>query len=52
MTEASAAGISGTPAFLVGTVDGTGKVTVVKALSGAQSYEAFRAAIDEVLARK
>lgn len=46
--EAAAAGISGTPSFVVGrTVDGAVEGTVI---SGAQSYAAFAARIDALLA--
>lgn len=46
--EAAAAGISGTPSFVVGrTVDGAIEGTVI---SGAQSYAAFAARIDALLA--
>lgn len=49
MTEAAAAGITGTPGFLIGTIDAKGKITVVKVLSGAQPFAAFKAALDEIL---
>ena len=52
MAEGQKAGISGTPAFLLGFFEPDGKVKAVKKLSGAQPYPAFKAAIDELLAPK
>ena len=46
--DATAAGINGTPGFIVGTVDSEGNVTG-KIISGAQPYSAFEAAIAEAL---
>jgi len=43
-TEGSASGVSGTPAFLVGTRDGTGQLLV-----GAQPYATFKSTIDALL---
>jgi protein-disulfide isomerase len=41
--------INGTPMFLIGkTPAGAGPMTIAKVVEGAQPYEAFRAAIDEV----
>jgi protein-disulfide isomerase len=46
-------GISGTPAFLIGrTPSGKEPMKVSKFVEGAQSYEAFQKAIDEVMAEK
>jgi protein-disulfide isomerase len=46
-------GISGTPVFLIGrTPAGAGPVKVSKIVEGAQPYEAFQKAIDEVLAQR
>ena len=45
--------INGTPMFLIGrTAEGGQAVTIQKAIEGAQPYEVFRAAIDEVSAGK
>jgi protein-disulfide isomerase len=45
-------GASGTPAFFLGLHDkATQKVTIVSALAGAQPFEVFARAIDEVLAK-
>ena len=52
MREAGAAGITGTPAFLLGTTDDAGKLTVAPILSGAQSYLSFKSVIDELLTKK
>jgi protein-disulfide isomerase len=51
MVEASAAGVTGTPSFLVGVIQpGDGRVRVVKKLVGARPYEDFKAALDGALA--
>jgi protein-disulfide isomerase len=42
-------GITGTPAFLLGTMTSGGKVRVVKKIVGALPFAVFKAAIDEVL---
>jgi protein-disulfide isomerase len=42
-------GITGTPSFLIGVVQPNGSVKVVKKLVGAQSYAAFKSAIDSIL---
>lgn len=52
MAEGQKAGITGTPAFLLGFVEGNGKVKAVKMVKGAQPYPAFKAAIDELLSSK
>ena len=52
MAEGQKAGITGTPAFLLGFIEPDGKVKAVKKLSGAQPYTAFKAAIEELLAPK
>ena len=49
IADAGAAGITGTPAFLVGIVQPDGRVKVVKKLSGAKPYAEFKAAIDSAL---
>lgn len=50
IVDAGNAGISGTPSFLIGTVQPNGTVKVVKKLVGAKSYDDFKAALDAVLA--
>ena len=49
MAEGQKAGITGTPAFLLGFIQSDGKVRVVKKIVGAQPYRIFKAAIDEIL---
>lgn len=49
MAEGQKAGVSGTPAFLLGFVESDGKVKATKKLVGAQPYASFKAAIDEML---
>lgn len=49
MAEAQKAGITGTPAFLLGFIEPDGKVKAVKKISGAQPYSAFKEAIEELL---
>lgn len=49
IADAGAAGITGTPAFLVGVIQPDGRVKVVRKLSGARPYADFKAAIDSVL---
>ena len=49
--QATELGATGTPTFLIGLWDrATSQVTVVRGLSGAQPYEVFAKALDEVLA--
>lgn len=50
LTEAQAAGITGTPTFLLGFAEGGGKVKVVRRIQGAQPYPVFKAAIEGLLA--
>jgi protein-disulfide isomerase len=51
VADAGAAGITGTPTFLVGVIQpGDGRVKVVKKLVGAKPYAEFKAAIDGLLA--
>jgi predicted DsbA family dithiol-disulfide isomerase len=52
MAEGQKAGITGTPAFLVGYSEGSGKVKAVKKIVGAQPYAAFKSTIDELLSSK
>jgi protein-disulfide isomerase len=49
-SEAVRVGFSGTPGFLVGTVDASGQVHAVRRLYGANPYSLFQSAIDDVLA--
>jgi protein-disulfide isomerase len=48
----SKAGITGTPAFLLGYMTSDGRVKAVKKMVGAAPYANFKAAIDEVLSSK
>jgi predicted DsbA family dithiol-disulfide isomerase len=51
MSEASKAGIRGTPSFLIGLTDPKdSKVTATKMLRGAVPYAQFQSALDELLA--
>ncbi len=52
MSEAQAAGVTGTPSFFIGVSDASGKVKAPWALKGAQAYAAFKATIEELLAEK
>jgi predicted DsbA family dithiol-disulfide isomerase len=47
---AEAIGLTGTPAFLIGIVE-PGGVRATKVLRGAQPFQEFAAALDELLAR-
>ena len=44
--------VNGTPMFLLGKTSKDSKVTIAKVIEGAQPYEAFKMAVDEVLAGK
>lgn len=44
--------INGTPMFLLGKTSPDSKITIAKVIEGAQPYEAFKMAADEVLAGK
>ena len=44
--------ISGTPMFLVGRTSPDSKLTVAKVIEGAQPFEAFKTAVDEMLGAK
>jgi protein-disulfide isomerase len=46
---ANSAGISGTPSFLIGTVQPNGSVKVTNKLVGAKPYAEFKSAIDKLL---
>lgn len=48
--EGSRAGVSGTPFFFIGVTQKDGTVKVLNRLSGAQPFEAFKTAIDTLLA--
>jgi protein-disulfide isomerase len=44
--------VTGTPMFLLGRSSGDSKITVARVVEGAQPYEAFKTAVDEILAGK
>jgi protein-disulfide isomerase len=45
--------VSGTPTFIIGTLDAQGKVmSVKKTVVGASAFEAFKAALDPLLAAR
>ena len=51
LADGQKAGITGTPTFLIGVVDGKGtSVKIVQTLKGAQPFATFKAAIDGALA--
>ena len=51
INEASAMQVSGTPTFIIGTLDADGNLmNVKKTVVGASPFEAFKAAIDPLLA--
>jgi predicted DsbA family dithiol-disulfide isomerase len=53
MAEAQKAGITGTPAILLGWLQPDGKtVKAVNLIKGAQPFTAFKAAVDSLLASK
>ncbi len=49
MAEGMKAGVTGTPAFLLGFIEPDGKVKATKKVVGAQPYASFKTAIDELL---
>ena len=49
MAEGQKAGITGTPAFLLGFIGQDGKVKATKKITGAQPYAAFKEAIESFL---
>ena len=52
MDQAEAAGVGGTPSFLLAVPDAsTGKLKAVKMLTGAQPFAAFKAELDAMLAK-
>jgi predicted DsbA family dithiol-disulfide isomerase len=53
MTEAGQMQISGTPTFIIGTLDADGKVMSVKStVVGASPFEAFKGAVEPLLAQQ
>jgi len=53
MAEAQSSGVTGTPTFFLGTVDAkSSQMKPGKMLSGAAAFSAFKAAIDDLLAKK
>ena len=50
ITDASNAGVSGTPTFFIGIVQPNGSVKAVKKLVGSKAYTEFKAALDPLLA--
>jgi predicted DsbA family dithiol-disulfide isomerase len=50
VAQAQAAGIDGTPGFLLATTDGRGQLKVRRMLLGAQPFATFKAEIDALLA--
>jgi protein-disulfide isomerase len=52
MAEGQKAGITGTPAFLLGFMEADGKVKATKKIPGAVPYATFKAVIDEMLSSK
>ena len=52
MAEGQKAGVTGTPAFLLGFIESDGKVKATKKISGAVPFANFKATIDEMLSSK
>jgi len=52
IAEGQKAGITGTPAFLLGYSEGDGKVKATKKIVGAQPYVSFKSVIDQMLLPK
>jgi len=53
MSEGRRGGVTGTPAFFLGlTQPGSDKILVTKYIKGAQPFDAFRTAIEELLKEK
>ena len=52
MAEGQKAGVTGTPAFLLGFLESDSKVKATKKISGAVPYANFKATIDEMLSSK
>jgi protein-disulfide isomerase len=52
MTQAQAAGVSGTPTFMLAITDARGQLKVQRVISGAQPFANFQAQIDALLARR
>lgn len=49
--DAQQMGVRATPSFFIGTIDSGGELKIIRALRGAYSYEAFKSALDGVLAQ-
>jgi protein-disulfide isomerase len=49
MSDGQNAGVTGTPSFVIGKVDSSGKITDGKLLVGAQPYATFKSTIDSLL---
>ncbi len=52
IAEGKKAGITGTPGFLLGFLEGDGKVRATRKIPGAVSYSIFKATIDEMFSSK
>jgi protein-disulfide isomerase len=52
MAEGRKAGVTGTPAFLIGYSEDSGKVKAVKILRGTHPFSSFKTAIDGLLSPK
>lgn len=51
MSEGGAAGITGTPGFIVGVIQSDGKTVIGQKVSGAQPFASFKSVIDAELAK-
>lgn len=52
MAEAQRAGITSTPSFLIGFIESDGRVKAVKTIKGAQPFNAFETAINDLISSK
>jgi len=52
LAQAQAAGVEGTPTFMLGTIDAQGQVKVERMIRGAQPFANFKSQIDAILARQ
>ena len=52
MTQAQAAGVAGTPTFMLATTDAQGRLKVERVIRGAQPLAKFQSEIDALLARQ
>lgn len=52
MAQAQAAGVTGTPTFMLATTDARGRLKVQRVISGAQPFANFQSQIDALLARQ